>query len=568
VEGKGLKGRLREVIQHVRAASRPDESPASLPSLPPHNNTDEESNRVRTEVVGKGDKNSGRVQGGEKGLPEYLLPTSTCCPQLPPNEPFEDWAEDCERSFCDTESSNHELPTIRHVPPEHANTCEEPTLQQGTGAQQSPSSDQIDTQSGPVSAFRDAKSNGGYSKSPTCSQRSREDCSGRYTYDGTPIYRSNAPSLYEFDRSREVSFSNSASTTYSSSVLGVDLDLQQEFPLAVHRSLTPIWVYSSVADRARVNEEAEVQSVRPTPRSVTSSALPVLLPLAVASGIVRPNHAAPYVSFHSPSGNLIQAEPSSSSSSPTTSYYKNALSMSEETPRPAAVPLTTPPHSSIAVPTYLEPRPQQKQVLHGPTRSHIVPQHAVTSTVRGCNGVVLRTDSLTPRSGIPSQRPPSLSSHSKSIPCLPVSGSKSTLSHPQNRVQHSRPRFYTGASCASLSTPRVQRIKKPPKSINPVVSTADSSTKSRPHHVRSRSAIGSSLAPLAAHTMRVCFCQPRDGDGDGDGDGDALPRLRDTGDGAAGGLGEACHDHAQASPPDGRGAEAARMRLLDLGARA
>ncbi|KAI4620909.1 hypothetical protein J4E83_005272 [Alternaria metachromatica] len=81
-------------------------------------------------------------------------------------------------------------------------------------------------------------------------------------------------------------------------------------------------------------EPDQVAEAEPTRRSITSSALTSLLPIAAASGIVRPNYDTPKISFFSPSGNLIQPEGSSTpgttsasdfSGSPTatTSYYDN-----------------------------------------------------------------------------------------------------------------------------------------------------------------------------------------------------------------------------------------------------
>jgi hypothetical protein len=561
-EGKGLKGLLRDVIRHVRGASRQGESPSSLSLSLLADGPYEQADTARVPMPEAEGDNGNKSQTHEKEMVKCLRPADTGCPQLPPNELSEDWAGDCERSFCNTESSGSELPTIRHVPPDHFESSDDPPLRDASVHQLPSCSAQSDEQPAPKSELLNREDNRVYSSTPAFSERSRDDYSGRYTFDGTPIYRSNAPSLYELDRAREFSFSGTASTSYSSTILGIDLDLHQDIPLAIRRSVTPVWVCAPVPNHPQENSEAGMPSSGQfPPRSVTSSALPILLPLAAASGIVQPNHAVPYVSFYSPSGNLIQAEPSSSSSSPTTSYYRKALSLSEQTARPAAVPLTTPPHSSIAVPTYLKQKQQHNHNLHHHTRSHIIPQHAIARSIRGCDGIILRTNSFTPRSGVPVRQSPSLPSHPKSQPF----GLKPRPNHlpPLSGNSSPRSRFRAVAFCTSQTTARVQKGKKKPEMGNQAVAySSSSSKKSRLRRGGANTTPGTGLAPLAAHTMRVCFCQPRDGDGD------AVPRLHHAGDDAAGCLGEACHDHALASSPDDGGLEAARVKVLDLGTKA
>lgn len=589
-EGKGLKGLLRDVIQHVRGAPRQGDSRSSLPLPQSGDGTDEQPNTRRDPVTEDDDGRGSKSEVYEKERLACLVSTDTGCPQLPPNEISEDWAGDCERSFCDTDSTGSGLPPIRHVPPAHIEFSDSQPLRHASAPQLSSSSEQRNEESIPKPALQHEEDDRIYSGTPPYSQRSRDGHAGTYTFDGTPIYRSNAPSLYEFDRAREVSFSGTASTSYSSTILGIDLDLHQETNLAIRRSITPVWVCAPVPNRPQWEQEREEPPPGQLPhRSITSSALPILLPIAAASGIVQPKHAVPYVSFYSPSGNLIQAEPSSSSSSPTTSYYRKALSLSEQTARPAAVPLTTPPHSSIAVPTHLKQSQQHNQrPHHHHTRSHIVPQHAI----RGCDGVILRTNSFTPRSGVPPRRSPSLPGHPKSKASLQPSALKYSYKpnylsrlH-QNHNADPRSRFRAVASCTSLTTARMHKgkTKKPAETThhaNSDSSSASSSSASKKSTLRrggatansitpgtktatgtsTSSTIGSGLAPLAAHTMRVCFCQPRDADGD------AVPRLHDAGGDTAGGLGEACHDHAASCSPDGGGAKVARIRVPELGAK-
>jgi hypothetical protein len=96
----------------------------------------------------------------------------------------------------------------------------------------------------------------------------------------------------------EGSICSSLSTNYSSTVLGVDLDLQH-YPNTTPRR-------SSSASMWFTTQECATRDMQRGRYTVTSSALPVLLPLAAASGIVKQNHSPPF-SFYSLSGNLIQA---------------------------------------------------------------------------------------------------------------------------------------------------------------------------------------------------------------------------------------------------------------------
>ncbi|KAF1952520.1 hypothetical protein CC80DRAFT_538198 [Byssothecium circinans] len=297
-------------------------------------------------------------------------------------------------------------------------------------------------------------------------QHNREEISAQHTGHGVPFYRLDAPSSRDINRARDAnqnaSFCSTMSTSYSGTVLGVDLDLQHDSASRMdRRSLTPVWftpientpTEKSIDTRRvprrsgsgsgscpRAHEQTESKQL--PPGSMTSSALSAILPIAAAEGIVRPNFKTPQLSFFTPSGNLIQTEentsllptkPSSSSQCPytgapttSTSFYGgdgnekpspayNALSAAIGLPpaRPALVPvpMTTPPQSSAPLPYHLRhhhnyQHPEASQITSSDAEEneqpHLHPQSIIRpgSAIKGCGGVV-RRDSLTPRSGTP-----------------------------------------------------------------------------------------------------------------------------------------------------------------------
>jgi hypothetical protein len=273
----------------------------------------------------------------------------------------------------------------------------------------------------------------------------------------------------------------------------------------------------------------------PTCRSITSSALTSLLPVAAASGIVQANHNTPKISFYSPSGNLIQPEGSSppeySNSDPagrTTLYYNNSqgtsarktLSATACLPpsRPTLVPLTTLPTDTAPMPAHLKHhhnyRHPERSLIGSCYESFIEP----SPSVQGCGGVV-RSDSLTLRSRTRNS---------------PHKANKSSSQHRSTRalVQDlkSDASFYKSRyiALAALSC-------NPSKNSNRTVGKRNTLHKrqvpasARPQHYSTRAATAeqndrapnrdtktekSVLGPLAGHALRICFCQPYDGAGE------------------------------------------------------
>lgn len=524
-EGKGLKKLLRGVIQHVRSASRRSISYASLQASPsPDRADDTKAPSTKSEPECRNDSKVSVI--GAAAPHNNGVLSFTDYPELT-HEPAETWAEDCQRSLNESEASACMIPTIRHVPPDHAGMNDNSTT----------TSNEVQIPDG-VSKRVDKESTCGTLVGPPTgpSTRGRTDESARCTFDGTPVYRSTAPSLFEYDRTRSISFCSTTSTTYSSTVLGIDLDLHHGFAPVDARSSTPAW-FGAPGTNLSLDEVAALspEAIGPaTVRSITSSALPLLLPIAAASGIVQPSNATA-MSFYSPTGNLIQAQPCGDAASPqglTHAYYVNALCFAggEPSARPAALPLPTPPQSSVPLPSHLKQKSQQH---HCHTRSQIVPTLGESnrlSSPRGCDGIMRENSGLTPRSGL--RRPDSSSSLRKhrrrASSCWPAtsfSSSSASAAHAHaHAAGNARSRL---AACTPplrrFSTHRVSKNNwrkekdaatvtacKMPGNCKPrTIQDADEKTPA------SRPASGpasAGLGPLAGWTLRVCFCQPGDGE--------------------------------------------------------
>jgi hypothetical protein len=275
----------------------------------------------------------------------------------------------------------------------------------------------------------------------------------------------------------------------------------------------------------------------PTCRSITSSALTSLLPVAAASGIVRANYNTPKISFYSPSGNLIQPEGSSSSEystsgtdlpGRTTLYYNNSqktsarktLSSTACLPpaRPTLVPLTTLPTNTAPMPAHLKHhhnyRHRERSQMGSCYESFIEP----APSEQGCGGAI-RSDSLTLRSrtrNSPHKANKSSSQH-KSIRAL-VQDLKSDASFYKSRYI-----ALAALSCSPSKNSRKTVGKRNTLHKRQVPASA------RPQHYSTRAATAeqkdrasnrdtktekSVLGPLAGHALRICFCQPYDGAGE------------------------------------------------------
>lgn len=286
---------------------------------------------------------------------------------------------------------------------------------------------------------------------------------------------------------------------------------------------------ASTSDSSKDDQTGEMDTTR---RSITSSALTSLLPIAAASGIVQPNYNTPKISFYSPSGNLIQPEASSSPdaysppSIPSTagtshrrSSKKNPTSRPYGTAylppsRPHLVPMTTPPTTVAPLPYHIRHHHNYQHIersIISSCESLIDP----SPSIKGCGGIV-RTPDLTPRSGIIETSPRRIRYDAQQ------NQRQSLRSHLHDL--HSDAGFYKSryiALAAQAIGPSSQKKSKKnyPKPLHKRHMT--SKRPAAPKHcmtvARKRSSPEqkrkSAVGPLAGHALRICFCQPYDGAG-------------------------------------------------------
>jgi hypothetical protein len=495
---RGLKGVLRGVLHNVRA-SRRDRPWSSMANTSAYNSrggrldTKEDSSQPQR----RNNENHRSSLDMNRPRQDSLLSSSSRLPQDFPKFEVENGTSLSINS--DTERSAPYYPHILHVPPAASNFSHNPgsspLFLQPPKTSSSPGEHAPSTV--PHDVAREASLAGPY----TPSRRSRDDLSACYTFDGVILYRSNAPSLKEYDWEREASICSTASTTYSGTVLGIDLDLKQEHAhtLTARRSPMPVWFSPRQISGASIPTQRLKNDPAKLPKSITSSALPALLPLAAASGIVRPKHATPKLSFVTPSGNLIQTEngsspisnsilPHHSKSSPTT-VYNNILSdpVCEPPVRPALTPMTTPPTTRASLPAHL----QHHHNYQHPAHSHIIPQTPIRSfeistdgvSVKGCGGVV-RTKSLQPHSGV--KRP---------------KGEK--ISDPGKKYKH-----WSWCTTSKLEMHScVRRLSLRVQNGIAVGRAKGTGTGAVGEAQKPRRIFQGALDPLAGHALKLCVCQ-------------------------------------------------------------
>lgn len=421
---------------------------------------------------------------------------------------------------------------------------------------------------------RDGAHNGDTAKVPAILSERICEMLVHNTPESVSVYPGNAASLAQCDRaiesSRNASFCSTMSTSYSGTVLGVDLDLGHELvgiqnmphspsptPIA-----PPVWFTPQMGElegQASMSEspaQATNDRTNTTSHSVKSFALTSLLPIAAASGVVTPNYNTPKISFYSPSGNLIQPENSSSpgtgssefSGSPTmaTSYFYNVRS----TPihpappvRPALVPMTTPPVFSAPLPAHLRHHhnyrhPENSQIVS--TESFVLP----SPVVRGCGGIV-KSPSFTPRSGSRNQYPKfnsgSYQKHHRSTWSIVHDLKFEARFYKAGLITKACMFRRPTAKGDVLHKRRVvsQCPEQEPSSNNRDSGRSGAATIVVEEKARmrptSREHAHSKLGPLAGHTMRICFCQPYDGVGrlkhEGATDAPCIRKFRSASDG-------------------------------------
>jgi hypothetical protein len=284
--------------------------------------------------------------------------------------------------------------------------------------------------------------------------------------------------------------------------------------------------------------ESEQANAEVTSRSITSSALTSLLPIAAASGIVRANYNTPKISFYSPSGNLIQHEGSSpddfntsppGSPTPRISGYRNrtrftAYHTSSATTclppiRPTLMPMTTAPICTSPLPEHLLHHHNYRR----PERSQIEScEHLIEPTppVQGCGGIV-RPRSFTLRSE--TQHSPLQKKTDASSPPKRHRSTRSLVHDLRSDARFYKSRYIAlAAQSYGLGTSKMEAKATKNRATlhkrqlpNDMPGTAGQRA-SKPYtpaateHPRHETALG----PRAGLALRICFCQPYDGAGE------------------------------------------------------
>ncbi|KAH7396706.1 hypothetical protein DE146DRAFT_763746 [Phaeosphaeria sp. MPI-PUGE-AT-0046c] len=320
------------------------------------------------------------------------------------------------------------------------------------------------------------------------------------------------------DMSRNASFCSTLSTSYSGTVLGVDLDLQYE-------------ELERLACASESPKNMQPVGLHDTSHSITSSALTSLLPIAAASGIVQPNYNTPKISFYSPSGKMIQQEGSSSpdtrkspaASLATASSQHNSSKQPQASHhlrttcllplRPLLVPMTTPPATVAPLPYHL----RHHHNYQHPERSFIYSCESLidpSPSIKGCGGIV-RNPSLSLRGGI--LNPPSHRTNVKPQR-KPRRSLHSYLHDLRSDAGFYKSRYIALAQNIGPSSQNKSK-KKRPKTLHKQHMTSKR-TVAASHYMsvdRKRSSPDQnrkgSVGPLAGHVLRICFCQPYDGAG-------------------------------------------------------
>lgn len=357
------------------------------------------------------------------------------------------------------------------------------------------------------------------------------DISAQSTINGIPLCRGNLSSNPETSSVRDMfanqnsSFCSTMSTSYSGTVLGVDLDLQHGFAYPIRRSQSPpapVWFTPQMEELERQAFSSEspdsmksCAASRVPCHSITSSALTSLLPIAAATGIVQPNYNTPTISFYSPSGNLIQPDssPCQRTSSPdhsgspkiTTSYYNRqngniAISTGTRPTRPLLLPMTTPPTQRTPLPLHLRHHHNYRHPELSQTCSrefYVTPN----GTVKGCDGVV-HEDTFTPRIGVFFPREEDEVHRSL----------KPVIHDLIAEARFYKARFIARVSAQSLAPTILKRKTAKGRRLY------NHSTYAREPHINetrfreSRCGVDA-LGPLTGHLLGVCFCQPHDSAG-------------------------------------------------------
>ncbi|KAF2130506.1 hypothetical protein P153DRAFT_384773 [Dothidotthia symphoricarpi CBS 119687] len=546
VDDRGVRGFLRGVLHNVRAASRTRSRSSSFTHVTIIDSQEEPADTINDspqihhqgrsfetpEMSNQKPDTYHHAESASSGVAFEVVPE----PQ-PRNRKI---------SRANSQSSAHVPPPLLRVPqssyqtePDHGPVIRLPACSLATHSRE-----RCLLEHNVLPGPRNATHDDGTMEAAKPSIQDRHDIAAKYTFDDTSVPRNKTTSLAEVDcaryTSRNASFCSTMSTSYSGTVLGIDLDLQYGLSHQPRRSrpATPVWFTPQMAELERQASPSESTEWRqptaaePTSHTMTSSALMTLLPVAMASGIVRRNYDTPKISFYSPSGNLIQPEgsptPGASISdyggSPTNTisrYNKTNLPSDYITtsglppPRPSLQPMTTPPTSKSPLPSHLRHHHNYRQ----PELSHISscePFLIPIPAVKGCGGVV-RNNSFSPRSGILQTHNGPSDAHLRHH-----RSTRSMVRSIRSEAEFYRLRFVNQVLSASCTPPLPPRPKG--KTLQKRGIANQGLHTGKPHtRVAATSGISDHIdrhiwegvcgPSSAAHALRICFCQPYDGAG-------------------------------------------------------
>ncbi|CAI6323498.1 unnamed protein product [Periconia digitata] len=305
--------------------------------------------------------------------------------------------------------------------------------------------------------------------------------------------------------SQNPSFCSTASTSYSATVLGIDLDIGYERQQRARCTDSPIWFtpIENIGKSSHVKFERKdiLEEEKPeNGHSITSVALSALLPIAAAEGIVRANLQTPRISFHSPSGNLILEENITTSlprrwihsksyqrnyslsrlGIPGRSRAWNALATAatdDYLQAPTPMPIATPSQMIASLPHHLrcENNENRAQLPRDPdvetAMQSAFTRTRINSKLANCGDVIVGTGP---------------DDHCRIGTTRDIENHESSVL-PRSRSEASRSRSLKFPIWHTTQKGRTPQKRRPPKRA------------------------GSGLGLVAGHLMRVCFCQPYDG---------------------------------------------------------
>jgi hypothetical protein len=249
VDGRKSKGFLRGVLQNVRAASKSRSRSSSL--------TNAAVVETREDRAGTSGDNSPLSQMREHDHRNREISSENCQPP--------DLAQRLPSSAASTpvvgsQARNRKIVLTNHQPSARASSSPSTHESSLPLFEQVPSLDPVPYLLPSVAAMRslehpssvrlvspeprDVAYGNVTIRAPTLSTRHNDGTSAHNTFYGASVSKNSASSLAKHDRTRETSlnasFCSTLSTSYSGTVLGVDLDLTHETPRSLRQSSPPL----------------------------------------------------------------------------------------------------------------------------------------------------------------------------------------------------------------------------------------------------------------------------------------------------------------------------------------